>query len=93
MAKKVLITYSERVKEMIIPPNSGNEIEFLADRFFVEFGVRKSLCSVTFQRFEKEWNCFVEVNSGSGVIDREKLKAVVEVSYRLTPPEGEKQVE
>ena len=84
MTKKVLIMYCERVREMVIPPDSGSEIEFLADSFYQDFGVKKSCSSVTFQKFDKEWNRFVELNPDSEVPDRETLKAVVQVSCSAT---------
>ena len=73
--KKVLITYQSREKILTIPQENG--ISSLRLEFCVVFGVSEAGNSVTFQRYDSEFEENVDVESDDEVLDREKLQAVV----------------
>lgn len=83
--KKVLVSYIERNIAFEIPSDVELELDFLEKQFRKElkFGNNVNI-DVRFQRFDPEWDDFVELSKGSTLEHKEKLKAVVSPSL-VTP--------
>ena len=73
--KQVLVTYTGRNRIIKIPQECDNELTFLADEFFQKFDVNAN-SKVSFQRFDSEWGCYVELD-GCEVNNKDKLEALV----------------
>ena len=75
--RSVLISYLDRNKTIEIPSNTGcSDLEFLAkeSKQYFAFGSNVNL-RVTFQKYDSDWECFVE--EGYAVVHKDKLKAVI----------------
>lgn len=77
--KSVLVTYSERNKVFRIPKSiEFPDLIYLEKEFKKEFKFQPNInLEISFQRFEKDWEEFVEVDKDCTLNDKEKLKAVV----------------
>ena len=77
--KSVLVAYSERNKVFRIPKSiEFPDVIYLEKEFKKEFKFQPNInLEISFQRFEKDWDEFVEVDKDCTMNDKEKLKAVV----------------
>ena len=77
--RSVLISYLDRNKIIEIPSNTGcSDLEFLAkeSKQYFAFGSNVNL-RVTFQKYDSDWECFVDLEEGYAVVHKDKLKAVI----------------
>ena len=79
MARQVLVSYLERNKKITIPEYSGDsDIEYLRREFRANFDYGKNVrLQITFQRYDPEWEEFVDLDEDGEVYHKDKLKAVV----------------
>ena len=78
-AKTVLVSYLDRNKLMEIPEHKvETDLMFLDDSFRHLFSYCDNVSiTVSFQRFDSEWDEYIELSEGDMIQDRDKLKAVV----------------
>ncbi len=74
----VLISYLERKKVFKVPNNIENDIAYLKSEVLegFDFGTNVNL-DVTFQKYDEEWEDFVDVARDFKVANKDRLKAVV----------------
>ena len=79
MAKVVLVSYGERNKKISIPEHSSErDIEYLGRVFLKEFFFEKNVhLQITFQRFDPEWDAYVDLEEDAVVQHKNRLKAIV----------------
>ena len=79
MARQVLVSYLERNKKITIPEFSGDsDIKYLRKEFRANFDYGKNVrLQITFQRYDPEWEEFVDLDEDGEVHHKDKLKAVV----------------
>ena len=80
-SKSVLISYLERNKKVTIPsskPPSMTDVAYLESVFKPLFSFESNvrLC-ITFQRYDSDWDEFVDLEVDDSVDDKDKLKAIV----------------
>ena len=77
--KSVLVNYSERNKVFTIPQSTDiYDLSYLEKGFRKEFKFQANVnLEISFQRFEKDWDEYVELDKSCILNHREKLKAVV----------------
>ena len=77
--KEVLVSYLERNKVVSIPVSeSADELSYLKKEFnnIFSFGSNVNLL-VTFQKFDKDWGEYIDLETPAVLSDKDKLKAVV----------------
>ena len=80
MSKLVLVAYLERKKKITIPKKSTKEEhDYLTQQFLHIFDLELSVKpqQVTFQRFDPEWDEYIDLEADEGLQNRDKLKVVV----------------
>ena len=77
--KPVLVNYAERNKIFHIPKSIDvPDVVYLEGEFRKEFKFKRNVnLDISFQRFEKDWDDYVEVDKNGSLMNKEKLKAVV----------------
>ena len=87
--KTVLLSYLEKNKKVTIPANAPkSDLEYLRDIFLTSFKFESNvLLDVTFQKFDGEWNEFIDLEDGDKVCHKDKLKAVVTPILAQDTPE------
>ena len=77
--KSVLVTYLERNKVLKIPySNDSPDVKRLEKEFRKEFKFDSNVrLIITFQRFDRDWEEFVDLDDECTLLDKDKLKAVV----------------
>lgn len=91
MSKVVLVGYLERKKRITIAEKpTENELDYLKEEFLKSFGLQKSiqLHQITFQRFDPEWNEYVDIEEGDVLLNKDKLKVVVSPCLLDTVPKS-----
>ena len=77
-AKSVFISYLDRNKVICIPPTSTSDVHYIESQFKSVFSFGKNVkLQVTFQRFDSEWQEFIDLEEKDIVNNKDKLKAVV----------------
>ena len=76
MAKRILVSYLERNKKIEIPVDKPNNVTESVFKSAFSFGGNIKLC-ITFQRFDKDFEEFVDLDYDEKINDKDKLKAVV----------------
>ena len=62
MTRRVLLSYLDRNKPVIVPQDTESDISFLRKQFLRSFNYSKNVrLVVTFQRFDNEWNEYVDL--------------------------------
>ena len=76
--KEVLVSYLERNKVVSIPVSeSADELSYLKEfNNIFSFGSNVNLL-VTFQKFDKDWGEYIDLETPAVLSDKDKLKAVV----------------
>ena len=90
MAKKsVLITYNERKKVFQLYETQGkSDIASLKKDFILQFKFESNVqLDITFQRFDKDWDCFVDLDDDAEIHDKDRLNAVVTPILANSTPE------
>ena len=84
MAKSVLVTYLERNKVFHLITSDGEpDLKVLEEMFRREFRFESNVAlDITFQRLDADWGEYIDLDSGSKLNHKEKLKAIV--TPRLT---------
>ena len=83
----VLVSYCDRNKKIIIP-DPGNHIEFLTKECIKSFFFSSNVnIQLTFQMFDNDWDCFVDLESDYVAKNKDKLKLIVTpvINDSLTP--------
>ena len=77
--KTVLLSYLENNKKVVIPANSSkSDLEYLRDIFLTSFKFESNVqLDITFQRFDSDFQEFVDMEDSDEVCHKDKLKAVV----------------
>ena len=78
MSKRVLVSFKERNKVLRI--SNEEDITSLKEQFCLAFNESISGLLITFQRFDSEWDCFVDIEECDTVKDGDKLKVVTEIT-------------
>ena len=78
-AKTVLLSYQEKNKRVVIPSGkSESDLCFLNNQFIAQFNFDLNVkLDITFQRFDSEWNEYVDLEDTDKINDKDKLKVVV----------------
>ena len=78
LCKAVLVSYMDRNKVLKIPLNDSTkpDVRYLEEEFRREFQMRSNMC-ITFQKYDLEWEEYVDIEEFDVVQNKEKLKAVV----------------
>lgn len=92
MAKKsVLITYNERKKVFFldeISPDGTSDIASLKKDFILQFKFESNVqLDITFQRFDKDWDCYVDLDDDAEISHKDRLNAVVTPILAHSTPE------
>lgn len=78
MEKRVLLSYIDRKKQVIIPPDTVDNMNYLKQEFLSSFNFSKNIkMAVTFQRYDPEWDDFVDLDDCAVIENKDKLKVVV----------------
>lgn len=78
MEKSVLVSYLGRNKVFILPASSSDDLACLKKKFLKEFKFQSNVhLEATFERYDKDWDDYVELEKGCTLRDKEKVKAVV----------------
>ena len=90
-SKTVLLVYQENRKKVLIPKEKAtSDLKFLESSFRTLFKFEKQVnLVISFQRFDKAFNEFVDLDDDEELRDLEKLSVVVTpvlVTPVLTPP-------
>ncbi len=78
--KLILVNYLERNKVFKIPGHVPDEIAYLEEEFRKEFKFHDNVSIfLSFQRYDKDWDDYVEIEKGQSkqLHNKEKLKVVV----------------
>lgn len=77
--KQVLISYLDRNKIIKIPSSAeSDELSYLNKEFKAAFSFGANVnIQVTFQKFDKEWGEFIDLETPIALNHKDKLKAVV----------------
>ena len=76
MAKQVLVQYLEIGKVFSISLGVVC-MEYLTKEFFDKYSIDKSCYEVIFQRYDKEWDTFIDLEAKDSIYNRDKLRAVL----------------
>ena len=78
MAKRILLSYLDRNKPITIPEEVKDTVSYLKQEFVKNFNFAPNVkLSIVFQKFEEEWNEFVDLEDDAVIRNKEKLKVVV----------------
>ena len=80
MGKKVLVKFVERNAVFEIPEyfESTEQLQYLEKEFKREFKIEDTNLDICFQRYDKEWDEYVDLRGQNcTLIDKDKLRAVV----------------
>lgn len=86
MAKRILLSYQERNKVFTIP-EGARDLPYLKAEFLKAFNLIDDITvEVFFQKYDDEWDTFIDLEDSDILITKDKLKAVVShnVSLQLT---------
>lgn len=88
-AKSVLVSYADRKKVLKFDVNTKlTDMEFITKEFMREFSFESNVnINVTFQRFDPEWDEYIDLEPGSTLNHKDKLLAVVTPTL-VTPPQS-----
>ena len=77
--RTVLLSYLENNKKITIPANTAkSDLEYLREVFLTSFKFEPNVqLDITIQRFDKDFDEFVDLEGDDEVCHKEKLKAVV----------------
>ena len=77
--KTVLVSYLERNKVIRIPESKKeNDIDYLAKEFKKVFAFDRNVnILLTFQKFDQDWNEYIDLDDDSVLCNKDKIKAVV----------------
>lgn len=76
--KCVLITYLDRNKVVKLPESSECDVEALKKEFVWQFNFDNSAShTISFHRYDDDWQEYIELDVGCTVNDKEKLKVIV----------------
>ena len=79
MAKNVLLSYLERNKVFKVPYNKeGTDLDYTKGEFIKCFLFERNvgLC-LSFQRWDDDWEEFIEIDDSDVITDKMKIKVVV----------------
>ena len=79
MARTILVSYLDNNKRIVLPSEkSEGDLSYLKDQFLTQFKFERNVTlKVTFQRFDSEWNEYVDLDDTEEIRHKDKLKAVV----------------
>ncbi len=74
MSRWVLLSYIDRNKPVVLPPETSGDIHFLTKKFLEFFNYPTNVkLSITFQRYDDEWKDYVDLDENEIVVDKDKL--------------------
>ena len=87
--KTVLLSYLKRNKKITIPGSTPkSDLEYLREIFLTSFKFESNvLLDITIQRFDAEFDDFIDLEDGDEVFHKDKLKAVVTPILAQDTPE------
>ena len=78
MARKVLLSYMDRNKPICIPDHVEESVSFLKQEFMKNFNFSSNVkLNIVLQKFDEEWDAFVDLEDDAVIAHKEKLKVVV----------------
>ena len=77
--KSVLVSYLEKNKVFKLEENpAGGDVASLKKEFIIQFKFEPNVrLDITFQRFDPDWDCFVDLDEDAEIHHKDQLKAVV----------------
>ena len=86
-SKTILLTYQENRKKVVIPPaEKDSELAYLESTFQKLFHFEKQVnLAISFQRFDRDFEEFVDLEESEELHHLEKLNVVVTPAL-ITPP-------
>ena len=89
ISKKVLVSYLDRNKIIQIPSIDSDELVYLKKEFRSNFCFGENVnIDVTFQKFDPDWNDYIDLESPLVLAHKDKLKAIVTPLLRDSTPSG-----
>ena len=90
MAKKVLVSYLERKQVFEIPSTIEDDIAYLTSEVLKGFTFDTNVnLKVTFQKYDEDWDEYLDVSKDYKVKEKDRLKAVVTPSLTDTTLGGQ----
>ena len=90
MAKKVLVSYLERKQVFEIPSSVEDDISYLTSEVLKGFTFDMNVnLEVTFQKYDEDWEEYLDVSKDYKVEEKDRLKAVVMPSLTDTTVGGQ----
>ena len=86
----MLVEFGERRHVMCISDKGRLDVQMLMKEVKNAFGIQSQGCSYFIQKFDQDWNEWVDVTDASSLVNRDKLKLikanreVTEVSFCLS---------
>ena len=78
MAKRILVSYLERNKVLVLPEGAENDVQYLKTEFLKTFKLIDDITvDVIFQKFDDDWDTYVDIEDGDKLVHKDKLRAVV----------------
>ena len=78
LSKKVLVSYFDRNKVIDIPKNCEGDVKYVTSEFKRIFSFEDCVnLVVVLQKFDPEWDTYVDLEETDVLENRDKLKAVV----------------
>ena len=76
--RQVLVAFGDRRKAIALQecPDKSTDLLLLTNEFKRVFKVN-TLGSIIFQKFEEDWNEYIDVEEGTELANKDKLKAIV----------------
>lgn len=77
MSKSVLMSYQQRNKIVKIPEGVPN-VDYLQEQFMEHFSIDIPVgSSLSFQRFDREWEEYVELDTEAVLGEKERLRVII----------------
>ncbi len=82
MERRVLLSYLESNKPVTIPGDkAGSDVSYLREKFLASFDYSSNVkLTIIFQRYDKEWEMFTDLEDDATIEHKDKLKVVVSPS-------------
>ena len=79
MPRKVLVSYLDRNKIFSLPDTTDiSDVKYLHQEFLVAFFSAQNInFVVVFQKYDSDWDSFVDIEGDSVLSDKDKLRAVI----------------
>ena len=88
-ARRVLLSYLDHNKIFSIPADVTCDVSYIKDKFLTSFDLKDDLTvDVLLQRYDKDWEAFVDLSTEDKLSDKDKVKAIVTYELSVKKPFG-----